>query len=79
VVSLDAPILQAIPDEVVLDPDVLASAMEDWVLGNRKGRLAVHLELHHIHLAAQQLSEQPGQSQRLCCCRSGGNVLCLAA
>ena len=33
VVGLDAPFFQAIPDEVVLDPDVLAPAMEDWILG----------------------------------------------
>ena len=33
VVGLDAPFFQAIPDEVVLNPDVLAPAMEDWILG----------------------------------------------
>ena len=33
VISLDTPIFQAVPDEVVLDPDVLAPPMEDGVLG----------------------------------------------
>mgnify|MGYP000920348146 CR=1 FL=1 len=33
VFSLDAPVFQAIPDEVILDPDVLAPPMEDGVLG----------------------------------------------
>ena len=33
VVGLDAPILEAVPDEVVLDLDVLAPTMEDRVLG----------------------------------------------
>jgi hypothetical protein len=33
VVGLDAPVLQAVPHEVVLDPNVLAPVMEDRVLG----------------------------------------------
>ena len=33
VVGLDASFFQAIPDEVVLDSDVLAPVMEDWILG----------------------------------------------
>ena len=33
VAGLDAPILQTIPDEVVLDANVLASFMEDRILG----------------------------------------------
>ena len=33
VVGLNAPFLQAIPDEVIFDSDVLASVMEDWILG----------------------------------------------
>jgi len=43
VIGLDASIFQAAADEVVLDPDVLASLMEDWILGQGEGRLAVHL------------------------------------
>lgn len=31
--GLDAPILQAIPDEVILDANVLASLMKDRILG----------------------------------------------
>jgi hypothetical protein len=33
VAGLDAPILQAIPNEVILDADVLASFVEDMILG----------------------------------------------
>jgi len=33
VVGLDASIFQTLPDEVILDPDVLAPVMEDWILG----------------------------------------------
>jgi hypothetical protein len=33
VVGLDAPFFQAVPDEMVLDPNVLTPIMEDWVLG----------------------------------------------
>ena len=33
VINLDTSIFQAVPDEVILDPDVLAPPMEDGVLG----------------------------------------------
>ena len=33
VVGLNAPVLQAVPDEVLLDPDVFAPVMEDRILG----------------------------------------------
>ncbi|KAG8088467.1 hypothetical protein GUJ93_ZPchr0010g9189 [Zizania palustris] len=46
VASLDAPIVQATPDEVVLDPDVLATLMEDEILRQSQSRLAVYPELH---------------------------------
>ena len=37
VFGLDASIFQAASDEVVLDPDMLAPFMEDWVLGQSEG------------------------------------------
>ena len=33
VLSLDASIFQIAADEVILDPNVLAPFMEDWILG----------------------------------------------
>ena len=53
--GLDAPILQTIPDEVILDVDVLAFFMEYKVLGQSQDRLAIHLQLNHIHLLAKEL------------------------
>jgi hypothetical protein len=53
--ALDASIFQTAADEVVLDPDVLAPLMEDWILGQGKGRLAVHLQLHHLDVPAEEL------------------------
>ena len=32
VACLDAPLIQAAPNEVILDSDMLAALMEDWVL-----------------------------------------------
>ena len=46
VASLDAPLIQAAPNEVVLDSDMLAALMEDGVLRQGQGGLAVHPELH---------------------------------
>jgi hypothetical protein len=43
VVGLDASFFQTLSDEVVLGPDVLASVMQDRILCQGKGRLAVHL------------------------------------
>jgi len=42
VVGLDAPFFQTVPNEMELSPDVLASVMEDRVLGQREGRLVIH-------------------------------------
>jgi hypothetical protein len=38
---------------VVLDPDVLASLVEDEVLGQCQGRLAAHLELDCLGLSTK--------------------------
>jgi len=46
VACLDAPFLQAGPDEMVPQPDVLASFMEHGVLRQGQSRLVVHHELH---------------------------------
>jgi hypothetical protein len=41
-------IIQAAPDEVIAELDVLAALMEDGVLSQCQGRLAVHLKLYQL-------------------------------
>jgi hypothetical protein len=53
VTGLHAPFFQTALDEVVLDSDVLASLVEDGVLGQCQGRLAVHLELDCLGLSTK--------------------------
>jgi hypothetical protein len=43
VASLDASFFQTLSDEVILGPDVFASIMEDMILCQGKGRLAIYL------------------------------------
>ena len=50
VVGLHTPLFQAASDEVELNPDVLASPMENGVLGQCQGRLAVYSELDRLRL-----------------------------
>jgi hypothetical protein len=50
VTGLHAPFFQTAPDEVVVDLDVLASLVDDKVLGQYQGRLAIHLELNYLDL-----------------------------
>jgi hypothetical protein len=57
VIGLHAPFFQAALDEVLLDPDVIASLVEDRVLGQCQGRLAVHLELNYFGLLTKQLTQ----------------------
>ena len=52
VAGLDAPLIQAAPNEVVLDSDMLVALMEDGVLRQGQGGLAVHLELHCFYVSA---------------------------
>ena len=53
VACLDAPVLQAASDEVVPHPDVLAPFMENGVLRQGEGGLAVHPELHRSNVSAE--------------------------
>jgi len=56
VAGLDAPLIQAAPNEVVLDSDMLAALMEDGVLRQGQGGLAVHPELHCFCVSAQEIA-----------------------
>jgi len=79
VVGPNAPFLQAAPDEVVPHPDVLAALMEDWILRQGQGGLAVHPELHCLCVSAKEITKQPSQPQSLSRSGSGCDVFCLAA
>ena len=56
VASLDAPLIQAAPDKLVLDADMLAALMEDGVLRQSQGGLAVHPELQCFCVPAQEIA-----------------------
>jgi len=78
VAGLDAPLIQAAPDEVVLNADMLAALMEDGVLRQGQGGLAIHPELHCFCVSAQEIAQQPSQSESLSRSGSGSDVLRLA-
>jgi hypothetical protein len=50
--GLDAPLIQAAPNEVVLNADMLAVLIEDGVLRYGQGGLAVHPELHYFYISS---------------------------
>ena len=79
VARLDAPFCQAVSDEVVSQPDVLAPFMEHGVLGQCQSGLAVHPEFHRSSVSPEEITEQSSQPERLS--RSSGRryVLGLAA
>jgi hypothetical protein len=56
VAGLDALLIQAAPNEVELDSDMLAALMEDGVLCQGQGRLVVHPELHCFCISAQKIA-----------------------
>jgi len=78
VAGLDAPLIQTAPDEVVLDAEMLAALMEDRVLRQGQGGLAVHPELQCFYVSTQEISQQPRQPESLSRSGSGSDVLCLA-
>jgi hypothetical protein len=79
VACLDAPFLQTASDEVVPHPDVLASFMENGVLGQGQSGLAVHSEFHRSSVSTEEITKQSNKPDRLS--RSGGGcyVIGLAA
>jgi hypothetical protein len=79
VARLDAPFCQAVSDEVVSHPDVLAPFMEHEVLGQCQSRLAVHPEFHRSIVSPEEITEQSSQPERLSRSSGGRYVLGLAA
>jgi hypothetical protein len=79
VVRLDAPFCQAVSDEVVSHPDVLAPFMEHGVLGQYLSGLAVHPEFHRSSVSPEEITEQSSHPERLSRSSGGRYVLSLAA
>jgi hypothetical protein len=79
VACLEAPFLQAVSDEVVPHPDVLAPFMKNGVLYQGQSELAVHPEFHCFSVSAEEITKQSNKPE--CLSRSGGGcyVLGLAA
>jgi hypothetical protein len=57
VAGLDTPLIQAAPNKVILDSDMLAMLMEDGVLRQGQGGLVVHPELHCFCVSAQEIAQ----------------------
>ena len=79
VTRLDASFFQAVSDEVVPQPDMLAPFVENGVLCQSQSGLAVHPELHCFSVSAEKITKQSNELERQS--RSGGGryVLSLAA
>jgi hypothetical protein len=55
--GLDTPLIQVAPNKVVLDSDMLAMLMEDRVIHQGQGKLAVHPELHCFCISTQEIAQ----------------------
>lgn len=58
VARLDAPFFQAAADEVIPQSDVLAPFVENGVLCQSQGGLAVHQELHRSGVSDEEITKQ---------------------
>jgi hypothetical protein len=59
VVGPNTPFIQAASDEVIPHPDVLTALMEDRVLRQGQGGLAVHPKIHYLCVSAKEIAKQP--------------------
>jgi hypothetical protein len=57
VARLEVPFLQAVSNEVVPHPDVLAPFMKNEVLCQGQSRLAVHPEFHCSSVSAEEITK----------------------
>jgi hypothetical protein len=79
VACIDAPFLQTTSDEVVPHPDVLASFMENRVLGQGQSGLAVHSEFQRSSVSVEEITKQSNKPERLSRSGRGCYVLGLIA
>jgi hypothetical protein len=79
VAHLEVSFLQAVSDEVVPHPDVLASFIKNEVLCQDQSGLAVHPEFHRSSVSTEEITKQSNKPERPS--RNGGGcyVLGLAA
>jgi hypothetical protein len=79
IARLEAPFLQAVSDEVVPHPDVLAPFMKKRILCQGQSELAVHPEFHRSSVSAEEITKQSNKSELLSQSGGGCYVLGLAA
>jgi hypothetical protein len=70
--------VNTLPHKMISHLNVLAALMEDSVLHQCESRLVVHSQFHWLDLLPPKISEKPCQPETLHCCRSRGDILCLA-
>jgi hypothetical protein len=75
VALLEAPFLQAISNEVVPHPDMLAPFMKNMILYQGQSGLAVHSEFHRSSVSTEEITKQLNKPERLN--RSGGGCYVL--
>jgi hypothetical protein len=75
----EAPFLQAVSDEAVPHPDVLAPFMKNGVLCQGQSGLAVHPEFHRSSVSAEEITKQSSKPERLSRSGEGCYVLGLVA
>jgi hypothetical protein len=76
VARLEASFLQAILDEVVHHPDVLAPFIKNRILCQGQSRLTVHPEFHHSTVSAEEITKQSNKPE--CLSQSGGGCYILS-
>jgi hypothetical protein len=65
VARLEVPFLQAVSNEVVPHPDVLASFIKNGVLCQGQSGLAAHPEFHRSSVSAEEITKQSNKLKRL--------------
>jgi hypothetical protein len=65
VARLEVPFLQAVSNEVVHHPDVLAPFMKNEVLCQGQSGLVVHPEFHRSSVSAEDITKQSNKPERL--------------
>jgi hypothetical protein len=70
IARFEAPFLQAVSNEMVPHPDVLASFMKNGVLCQGQSRLVVHHEFHCFCVSTEEITKQSNKPELLS--RSGG-------
>jgi hypothetical protein len=65
VARLEAPLLQAVSDEVVPHPDVLAPFMKNEIICQSQSGLAVHPKFHRSNVSVEEIIKQSNKPECL--------------